>query len=46
MRVAGLVVRKYLADKVDGLLHFQHFVGLVALDYQSRADNLSCGSNV
>jgi hypothetical protein len=44
--VADLGVRKYLADKVDGSLHFQYFVRLVALDHQGHADDLSCGGDV
>jgi hypothetical protein len=33
MRVAGIEIGKYLANKIDGPLHFQHFVGLVTLDH-------------
>jgi hypothetical protein len=29
--VAALGIGKYLANEVDGSLHFQHFVGLVAV---------------
>jgi hypothetical protein len=33
LRVAGIEIGKYLANKIDGPLHFQHFVGLVTLDH-------------
>jgi hypothetical protein len=46
LRTEDLGVRKYLTDKVDRPMHFQHFVGLVALDHQSHADDLSHGSDV